>query len=84
MIKGAMIAPQDCVLNALAICPPSANIFLSKNVPNVTNHAPQIKNWRKFINVSRNLMFIVDSNFSLPDFLLLSDLYFMKYASLDD
>ena len=52
IIKGAIIAPQDCVEKAIPVWAPVALKFCPKNVPKVTNHPPQIKN-------SRNIM--VDS-----------------------
>jgi hypothetical protein len=47
-----MIAPHDCVEKAIAICPPVALRLFPKKVPKVTNHPPQIKNWRNIINDS--------------------------------
>jgi hypothetical protein len=58
IIKGAIIAPQDWVENTFAVSPPVEFRLLPKNVPSVTNHAPQIKKLRNIIN--DNWMRVVD------------------------
>jgi len=50
MNTGAIIAPHDWVEKAMAICPPVALRLFPKKVPKVTNHPPQIKNWRNIMN----------------------------------
>ena len=44
-----MIAPHDCVEKTAAESAQEAFKLLAKKVPNVTNHAPQIKNSRNII-----------------------------------
>src|SRR3954469_21439502 len=51
-IKGAMIAPSDCVPYANPFCTSDAFKLLARNVPMVTYQAPQIKNSRNIINES--------------------------------
>jgi hypothetical protein len=60
MMKGAMIAPQDCVENTAAVSDPEALRLFPRNVPRVTNQAPQIKNSRNIIvdNLIRVVLFI--------------------------
>ena len=43
IIKGAIIAPQDCVENTITLSPPVAFRLLPKNVPGVTNQTPEKK-----------------------------------------
>ena len=52
IINGAIIAPQDCVENTEPISGPEALRFLSRKVPKVTNHPPQMKNSRNIIKDS--------------------------------
>jgi hypothetical protein len=49
IMNGAMIAPHDCVENTAPVSAPLALRLFIRNVPSVTNHAPQTKN-------SRNIM----------------------------
>ena len=49
IIKGAIIAPQDCVEYAIPVSAPVALKLFPIKVPRVTNHAPQIKNSRNII-----------------------------------
>src|SRR5690606_8325009 len=60
MIKGAMMAPHDCVEKTLAISKPLALRLVPKKVPRVTNHPPQMKN-------SKNIM--RDNWIRVPDFI---------------
>ncbi|MNC46380.1 hypothetical protein D3C75_954000 [compost metagenome] len=57
--NGAMIAPQDCVENAMPICPPLAPRLLARNVPRVTNHPPQIKNCRNIMALNRAVIMVI-------------------------
>ena len=49
MMKGAIIAPQDCVEKATDDSASEADKLLFKKVPKVTNQDPQIKNSRNII-----------------------------------
>ena len=50
------MAPQHWVENTLEISSPEAFKVLPRKVPNVTNHAPQIKNSRNIIKDNLNLI----------------------------
>lgn len=53
IINGAMIAPNDCVENAVAIWVPVAFRLAPRNVPRVTNHDPHMKNSRNIMKERR-------------------------------
>jgi hypothetical protein len=55
-MNGAIMAPHDWVEKTEALCDPLAPRLLNKKVPNVTNHAPQIKNSRNIMNESCSLV----------------------------
>src|SRR5690606_24527002 len=54
IIKGAIMAPKDCVEKAAANCAPVASRLCPKNVPKVTYHAPQTKNSKNIIKDNLN------------------------------
>ena len=58
-IKGAIIAPQLWVENAIPIWLPLADKVLAKYVPKVTNQPPQIKNCKNIMVLRRRVIMIL-------------------------
>src|SRR5690606_21010927 len=54
MIKGAIMAPNDCVEKAAANCATVASRLCPRKVPRVTYHAPQTKNSKNIIRDNLN------------------------------